>query len=725
MTVIGVLAGLFSWIVSAMFHAFILRDGPLGMHIFSPRFSELWHRLALAVCFVGLGAYAQSLLVGRWRAERAFRQSEERSRILLDNISDGILIADAETGKFVEVNKMMCDMLGYSREEIMDLGIEDIHPPADLPAVIAGFRQRVKNNERFGENLPVMRKDGTVFYADIGHTTLTLNGRKCGAGIFRDITERRQAEEETERLFQELAQKAVSLKESEARFRSIAEMSIDVIFRLDLKGLFTYVSPTVVRTFGFAAGDILGKHFLEFVHQDDRRSAIGVSRALLRGKEVRSLELRIVKMNGRFLYGEINIVPVMRASAIAEIHGVFHDITGRKEMENRIRGINIGLERRIAERTAELEITDQALKREIAERARTQATLRESWTRFQQLAENIREIFWIWDVPGRQFLYISPAYEQVWGRTCESLYDQPDSFLECVHQEDAPRVSSSATRQEVGTPFDEEFRIIRPDSSIRWVWARAFSIPNEQGEISRFVGIAEDITDRKSAEQLLRTHADQLQVLSSRLIEAREAERRFIARELHDEIGQQLTGVKMTLDMMMRSVPDSLTVQMQDAQSLIAGLLKQVRELSLELRPSMLDDLGLLPALTWHFDRYRSQTGISVAFTHDGLERRLDPVIETALYRVVQESLTNAARHADTREVSVSLALDGTDLRLSVADCGAGFDPGEVRARTMGLFGMRERVEALGGSLAIQSAPGAGTMVTATVPLRDAAGGNS
>ncbi len=241
----------------------------------------------------------------------------------------------------------------------------------------------------------------------------------------------------------------------------------------------------------------------------------------------------------------------------------------------------------------------------------------------------------------------------------------------------------------------------------------------EKSESSRIVGVAEDITDRKNTEGLLRTHAEQLQALSSRLIEARESERRFIARELHDEIGQQLTGLKLALDMMQPSLSGIAGSRLHELQVLAGELLERVRNLSLDLRPSMLDDLGLLPALTWHFKRYREQTGIRVAFGHAGLEKRFSADIETVIYRVIQEALTNAARHAGVIDLAVSLTVDDRAVHLAVSDKGKGFDPAEalVRRQSVGLFGMRERVEAAGGVLSVQSAPGAGTSIVASIPL--------
>jgi len=215
---------------------------------------------------------------------------------------------------------------------------------------------------------------------------------------------------------------------------------------------------------------------------------------------------------------------------------------------------------------------------------------------------------------------------------------------------------------------------------------------------------------------------ERLQTLSRQLIEVQEAERRHIARELHDEVGQALTGLKLLLDMSTRVAADEVTANLGEAQVLVNELMALVRELSLDLRPAMLDDLGLLPTLIWHFDRYTAQTHVRVTFKHTGLEgRRFAPEVETAAYRIVQEALTNVARHAGVSELTVRLWTDQDTLSVQIEDRGTGFDPEAALAAadTTGLAGMHERVVLLGGQLTVESASGAGTCVMAELPLSE------
>jgi PAS domain S-box-containing protein len=488
-------------------------------------------------------------------------------------------------------------------------------------------------------------------------------------GVIRDITARKQTEE--------------ALRQSETRFRDMADLLPQPLYEADLNGLITFSNRAGLERFGYTPDDVSrGVRTMDMIVPGERDLALRNMTDILQGKPRHSNEYTALGKDGTTFPIIMSSAPIMKEGRPIGLRGVILDIT---------------------------------------DRVRTEERVRQSELMFRQLAETIREVFWISDISTGEILYVSPAYEEIFGKTCQSFYEQSGSFLESVHPGDGASVSAAMARQQSGIPMDEEFRIVRPDGSVRWIRARTFFVANENKESSRIVGVAEDTTERKNAVSVLRKHAGQLQALSSRLIEARESERRFIARELHDEIGQQLTGLKLSLDMMARSPSAMAGEQFPALQALAGELLERVRNLSLDLRPSMLDDLGLLPALTWHFNRYLDQTGIRVVFNHRGLNKRFGARIETVTYRVIQEALTNAARHAGVREVSVSLTADAGAVHISVSDEGKGFNPADVlvRRQTVGLFSMRERVETAEGVLTVTSAPGAGTMLIAVVPTSD------
>jgi signal transduction histidine kinase len=233
-------------------------------------------------------------------------------------------------------------------------------------------------------------------------------------------------------------------------------------------------------------------------------------------------------------------------------------------------------------------------------------------------------------------------------------------------------------------------------------------------EIANQLGIA--ITQTRLVNQM-RTDQENLQALSRQLLDVQEMERRNIARELHDEIGQALTGIGLTLEMATkREMPND---SLKQARDLVVELMEQVSQLSLELRPALLDDLGLLPALLWLIDRYSAQTSIRALLKHSGLEgRRFDPQIETAAYRIVQEALTNIARHARVKEAVVTIWYDQNSLGIQVVDQGQGFAPDTVSTRrsSSGLFGMQERASLLNGKLTIESEIGKGTRILSEIP---------
>jgi signal transduction histidine kinase len=225
---------------------------------------------------------------------------------------------------------------------------------------------------------------------------------------------------------------------------------------------------------------------------------------------------------------------------------------------------------------------------------------------------------------------------------------------------------------------------------------------------------------REQAERELRATNEHLRDLSNRLLAVQEEERRSIARELHDQIGQYLTGLKLMLEGIRSRQGKNSRDELTNALSTLDELAESVQELSLSLRPQVLDDMGLLPALLWHIERYRAQTGITVDFRHSGIEERLPAAVETAIYRFVQEALTNIARHAGTKEATLQL-LEDAQVSILVEDQGRGFDVEQALAdhSSTGLSAMRERMELLGGHFTIESQPGLGTRVMAEVPLDD------
>ena len=333
------------------------------------------------------------------------------------------------------------------------------------------------------------------------------------------------------------------------------------------------------------------------------------------------------------------------------------------------------------------------------------------------------------DQSGAVELYNRTAVE-LWG--CEP----PDPHAsrrfcgsyQLFHPDGTPMPHSESPTAEVlrtGIPLrNQELVIGRPDGTRVPVLANVVPLRDAEGSMIGAVSCLQDITERKRAEDKLQESNDKLQLMSRRLVESQETERRHIARELHDEVGQTLTVAEMNLQAVMQS-PCAAPVARRLKESLqaVERVLEQVRDLSLNLRPSMLDDLGLESALRWYTNRQAALTGLQAEFQADALEDRLDPVIETACFRVAQEALTNVVRHARARNVTVALRKRNGHLHLFVRDDGAGFDVAALRQQavqgaSLGLLSMEERATLVDGGLELKSAPGQGTEVHAWFPLK-------
>ncbi|MBN1376377.1 MAG: hypothetical protein JXA01_09500 [Dehalococcoidia bacterium] len=208
-------------------------------------------------------------------------------------------------------------------------------------------------------------------------------------------------------------------------------------------------------------------------------------------------------------------------------------------------------------------------------------------------------------------------------------------------------------------------------------------------------------------------------ILTARtLVEIQENARRTIARELHDRLGQSLAVLKLLLGDAANATPDKLRYTLGEAQSLINEMMSLTRDLSLELRPKMLDDLGLLPALLYLFESYTSRTHVVVRFEHHGLHKKLPPDICLAAYRIVQEALENVAKHAGTKDTKVLAWTDRRLLFVKVEDYGAGFEPDNLpEMYPDGITGMYGRALVAGGRLSLTSSPGKGTVILAELPL--------
>ncbi len=471
------------------------------------------------------------------------------------------------------------------------------------------------------------------------------------------------------------------LVESEARTRAIFEAIPDMMLRLDRRG--------VVRGF------VPSKDFPPLLLPEE-----------FLGREI----------------GDVIPAPLAAATKRDLAAVLATGTTQTREYELVLGGEQRSFEYRLA-RSGKDEVL--AIVREVTARREAERALRQSEERMRSIVEHSTNLFYSHG-PDHVLTYLSPQVEQVLGypaheamrRWTEFLTDDPGNQrgLELTQ-----RAIDTGERQ---PPYELELL----HRSGRRVWVEVREAPVVQGgRTVAIVGSLTDITERRRYENELRESREALRQLAANLEEAREAERRRVARELHDELGQALTGLKMDVAWLRDRLgeDDALgRMRVEETLGLIHTTVDAVRRISAELRPGVLDDLGLAAAIRWQTREFMRRTNIGVRLESDDAVPELDSGRATAVFRIFQEALTNVTRHSSASEVLVRIAMEHGQLLLRIEDNGRGLRPEEIRSRrSMGLLGMRERASAWGGTLALGERPEGGTAVELRMPLPDEVGG--
>jgi len=350
--------------------------------------------------------------------------------------------------------------------------------------------------------------------------------------------------------------------------------------------------------------------------------------------------------------------------------------------------------------------------------------LRESERKYRDIFENAVEGVFQAGPDGR-FLNINPSLARMHGFTSPGKMMATRSLTMDLFADPRDGLRFSRLLKEKGLVEAFEVECVRSDLSRLWVSMNARVVQNEWGN-TYYEGTVENISERKAAELEMRTTQNRLTTLSRTLLKKMEIERRYVAYELHDEIGQALTAVKLNLESV-RSLADQgeLAGRLDDSVSVIDTALQQVRDLSLNLRPAVLDDLGLMAALRWLVNSMTSKSGLEIRFEADEIEPRLSKEIETACFRVAQEAITNVLRHAQASTITVLVKKGNDAVSLMVSDDGIGFDTRSAIARSVsggsfGLLGMEERVTLSGGRFEVESTLDKGSRIMAHFPLTGA-----
>lgn len=444
-----------------------------------------------------------------------------------------------------------------------------------------------------------------------------------------------------------------------------------------------YVSPQIEKTLGFTQEEWLNDpvRWYRHIHPEDKeRWSSEVARVFLTGEPLHSV-YRIVARDGRVMWFQCEVKMVRHVNGHPWfIHGVGFDISDLKR--------------------AEEELTNkEEMLRGIFEYAPDTMVVVNTRGQIERVNAQVKRMF-------------GYEPEELIGKPVEILI--PESFRRRHEKHRAAYVRDPHLRP-MGAGFTLHGR--RRDNSEFPVEIMLSPVNTESGEL--VIAVIRDITNRKKNEEALREFAERMKGMSQQLIAVQEAERRTIALELHDQIGQILTGLKLKLEMLARLPQEEAVNRLDEAQTLVNELILRTRELSLDLRPATLDHLGLMSAMLRHFRAYTSQTQVEVDFQHSGLDgKRFKPELETAVFRIVQEGLTNIARHSGAGEALVSIWAGRETLTVEIEDRGCGFDVAATLAdsRSNGLTGMRERATLLGGDFRVDSGP-EGTKLSVRWPL--------
>jgi PAS domain S-box-containing protein len=607
---------------------------------------------------------------------------------LLENTSTQLAFLDRQFN-FVFVNSAYASGSGYTAVELIGRNHFDLFPSAENRAIFERVRDTGEPAE-FDAKLfvfPGQPERGETYWNWSLVPVRSADGEVSGLALtLSEVTD------------QVLANRAT--RESEARYRNLFtgmregfavheiicdESGTPIDYR------FLDVNPAFGELTGLDPQAIVGKTVREVLPGTEEHWIQAYGRVALTGEAIHMENY--AQDLGRW-YEVTAYCP-----AIGQFATVFVDVTQRKQMEASLRMANTVLEQRAQERTDQLISAIQTLRRQAA-----LIDLAHDAIFVRGLDSTIR--FWN---DGAAEMY-GWSRDQAIGRTSHDLLKT--TFPEPLeHLLAGLYVSGHWEGELVQTRHDG----VRLTVASRWSLER-----DERGAPQAILEINNDITERKQAEESLRSSREQLQDYSRGVVAALENERRSIARELHDESGQVLTSLKVGLALLQkdRECPASFVDQLEQLKQTTDAVMDGLRRLAMDLRPGALDRAGLVPAVQQYLGSFARQTGLHVDFVPLGLgDNRLPAELEINFYRMVQEALTNVARHARARNVGVVLERRDDRLLLIVEDDGAGFDLSRALQKgRLGLVGMRERAQMMGGDLTIETSPGQGTAVYVEVP---------
>lgn len=574
---------------------------------------------------------------------------------IVESSNDAIIGRNMDDA-IVSWNQAAERMIGWTASEVIGKTSQIMTPP-EYAGKLSQLIDRVKNGEPI-ENFEtvLVRKNGVRFDGQASMFPVkNSSGQVIGrATIVRDITERKHAEQ------------------VQAQLAAIVESSNDAIISRSLEGVIVSWNKAAERMFGWTAAEAIGRppqimtppdYLGKFTHYIER---------VKRGETTEPFETVRVRKNGLRFDAQVCL------SAVKDSHGkvtgiatIVRDITDRKRAE-----------RAQAQLAAIVESSNDAI-----------------------ISRDLDGIIISWN----------RAAERMFGWTAAEIIGKPSEILTPADYRGKFPVVEHIKRGENPSPF-ETVRV-RKDGARFDAHVSLSGVKDKSGHIVAIAVIVRDITERKLAEAALRDYAAEMRHLSWRLSEVEERERRNIHRELHDQVGANLAALKLDLGlintMLGADAPKTVSERLKKTQQLTGETITRIRDVMADLRPPALDDYGLLAALRTCAQPYSARLGIPVLVHGDDIEPRLAIAVETALFRIVQEALSNIAKHAQARHVGITVTATAHSVTLVVADDGAGFDAGHVdpHRSAWGLRTMRERAQAIAAGFRVESSPGRGTRI--------------
>ncbi len=613
--------------------------------------------------------------------ERALQQSEEFYRKMVETAPEAIFIFDAEKCKFIDFNENALKLFKYSREQMLNMSAIDVCPPVQPGGKSSQELAKEKIQEALAGGKPVYElqyKDakGRLFTCEERIVRFPPYDRKLILGTAVDITERKKMKQ--------------ALHESEERYRNMVENAQETIFVIDAEtNKIIDFNENAVKLFGYSRAQLMNRNINDLgppVQPDGQGSidkGIEMAREALRKGKV-FFEWIHRKANGKTFPSEVYLSrfpPFDRKL----LRGTVIDVTAKKELEKKLR-------------QHELE--------------------------YSHLASVSPVGIFRTDAHGKS-TYINEKWREIAGIPASQAMGT--GWLKAIHPNDRSRVW-----KEWRTAFKKrkisraEFRFLSPDGKITWVYGQAVPDRDEKGNITGYVGSVTDITGRKKAEEELQETNEKLKALYQRLETVREEEKKNIAMEIHDELGQELTALKLGMFWLQQELDKNRQMPaIAPARHKVKALIKlsnqtiaSARKLAHGLRPMVLDNLGLLPAIEWLVNSVNENGKTRCSFTHDIREIKFRQEFTVALFRIIQESLTNIIRHSRSANASIGLFSRNNYLLLTFDDDGIGINPKNInQPDKLGLFGIKEKVASWNGVFKMESSHKKGTFMAMKFPL--------